>query len=193
MGWSLSSTLRLHSRVCPTRPLTSTMYCIRAGIVEEITFADGECDCWVVSTCTVAVQTVVSRIGHRATRDVRWTAEEQALWEAPHFRPGSKTSGAERLPEARRDVTMPVTPRGPEHKVLTYVYSGSVVRFRSACYGRPDPYAVAHPSLAGNGIWEVRVRQGSRKASLSRHWGCGVGRRGRCSAYGYPSRPQVAR
>ena len=51
----------------------------------------------------------------------------------------------------------------PEHKDLTYVYSGSVVRFRSACCGRPDPYAqdvsavctikrgemVAHPSLVG--------------------------------------------
>ena len=29
----------------------------------------------------------------------------------------------------------------PEHKVLTYVYSGSAVRFSSACCGRPDPYA----------------------------------------------------
>ena len=55
MGWSLCSTLRLHSRVTPTRPLTLTMYCIRAGIVEEFTFAVGECDCWLVSTSTVAV------------------------------------------------------------------------------------------------------------------------------------------
>ena len=31
--------------------------------------------------------------------------------------------------------------RDPEHKVLTYVYSGSVVRIRSACCGRRDPYA----------------------------------------------------
>ena len=54
---------------------------------------------------------------------------------------GSKTSETERLPEARRDVTMLVIPRGLEHKVLTYVYSGSVVRLRSACCGRPDPYA----------------------------------------------------
>ena len=54
---------------------------------------------------------------------------------------GSKTSEAERLPEAQRDVTVLVIPLGPEHQVLTYVYSGSVVRFRSACCGRPDPYA----------------------------------------------------
>ena len=54
---------------------------------------------------------------------------------------GSKTSDAERLPEAQRDVTMLVIFWDPEHKVLTYVYSGSVVRFRSACCGRPDPYA----------------------------------------------------
>ena len=31
--------------------------------------------------------------------------------------------------------------RDPEHQALTYVYSGSAVRFRSACCGRPDPYA----------------------------------------------------
>ena len=54
---------------------------------------------------------------------------------------GSKTSEAERLLEARHDVTVLVIPRGPEHQDLTYVYSGSVVRFRSACCGRPDPYA----------------------------------------------------
>ena len=87
MGWSLCSTLRLHSRVTPTRPLTLTMYCIRAGIVEEFTFADGECDCWLVTTSTVAVRTQVARNGHRATRDVRRTTEEQALREALLFRP----------------------------------------------------------------------------------------------------------
>ena len=54
---------------------------------------------------------------------------------------GSKTSDAERLPEARRDVTMLAIFTDPEHKVLTYVYSSSVVRFRSACSGRPDPHA----------------------------------------------------
>ena len=36
---------------------------------------------------------------------------------------------------------MLVIPPGPEQKVLTYVYSGSVVRFRSTCCGRPDPCA----------------------------------------------------
>ena len=49
---------------------------------------------------------------------------------------GSKTSEAERLPEARQDVTVLVIPRSPEHQDLSYVYSGSVDRFRSACYGR---------------------------------------------------------
>ena len=43
--------------------------------------------------------------------------------------------------EARRDVAMLVIFWDLEQKVLTYLYSGSVVRFRSACCGRPDPYA----------------------------------------------------
>ena len=54
---------------------------------------------------------------------------------------GSKTSEAGRSPEARRDVTMLMFPRCPEHQVLSYVYSGSVVRFRSSCHGRPASYA----------------------------------------------------
>ena len=78
-GLSLSSTLRLHSRVTPTRPLTLTMFEIWSSFVGEFTFADGECDCLLVLTCTVAVWTEVARIGHRATQDVRWTTEEQAL------------------------------------------------------------------------------------------------------------------
>ena len=45
--------------------------CTRAGIVEELKFADGEWDSWLVSTSTVAVRTQVARVGHRATRDVR--------------------------------------------------------------------------------------------------------------------------
>ena len=45
---------------------------------------------------------------------------------------GSKTSDAERLPEARRDVTMLEIPRGPEHQDLPCVYSGSADRFWSA-------------------------------------------------------------
>ena len=39
------------------------------------------------------------------------------------------------------DVTMLVFFQSPEHQDLAYVYSGSVGRFRSACCGRPDPYA----------------------------------------------------
>ena len=55
--------------------------CIRAGIVEEFAFADEEWDCWLASTSAVAVLTEVARIGHRATREVRPTREEQALRE----------------------------------------------------------------------------------------------------------------
>ena len=79
MDWFLSSTLRLHSRITPTRPLTLT--------VGEFTFADGESDGLLVLTCTIAVRTQVARVRHRATRDVRRTTEEQALREAVHFRP----------------------------------------------------------------------------------------------------------
>ena len=71
----------------------------------------------------------------------------------------------------------------PEHKVLTYVYSGSVVRFRSACNGRPASHDLGDVSAVctikeakwkpirrskGGGIPEMRDRSGSRKASLSR-------------------------
>ena len=52
----------------------------------QVMFACEEWDCWLASTTTVAVWTEVARIGHRATRDVRWTTEEQALQEALHFR-----------------------------------------------------------------------------------------------------------
>ena len=159
------SPLRSHSsRSWLQRPLTSSMYRIRAAFVEGLALADEEWDCQLVSTSTVAVRKQVARIGHRATRDVRRTTEEQALREAllSDFT-GSKTSDAERLPEARRDVTMLAILRDPEHKVLTYVYSGSVVRFRSACYGRPVSQhsgrvscvhdqrgeMVTHPSLIG--------------------------------------------
>ena len=57
---------------------------------------------------------------------------------------GSKTSDAERLLEARRDVTMLAIFWDPEHKVLTYVYSGSVVRFRSAFCGRSGRVSCVH-------------------------------------------------
>ena len=80
---SLSS----RSRSCLQRPLTSTLYGILVVFVGEFTFADGECDYWLASTSTVAVRTQVARNGHRATRDVRRTTEEQALREALLFRP----------------------------------------------------------------------------------------------------------
>ena len=87
MGWFLSSILRLLSRISPTRPLTLTLFYIWLSFVGEFTFADEDTDFWLVLTSTVAVRTEVARIGHRATRDVRWTTEEQALREALHFRP----------------------------------------------------------------------------------------------------------
>ena len=68
--------------------ITDFDFVLCSGCVRrEITFADGECDCWLVSTSTVAVWTQVARNGHRATRDVRRTTEEQALREALLFRP----------------------------------------------------------------------------------------------------------
>ena len=87
IDWFLSSTLRLHSRITPTRPLTLTMFYIWLSFVGEFTFANGESDGLLVLTCTVAVRTEVARIGHRATRDVRRTTEEQALRKALLFRP----------------------------------------------------------------------------------------------------------
>ena len=78
---------------------------------------------------TVAVRTQVAWNGHRATGDVRRTTEEQALGRHSFSDlAGSKTSDAERLPEAQRDVTMLVIFWDPEHKVLTCVYSGCAVR-----------------------------------------------------------------
>ena len=79
---SLSS----RSRSWLQRPLTSSMCRIRAAFVEEFALAGEEWDSQLVSTSTVAVQKQVARIGHRATRDVRRTTEEQALREALLFR-----------------------------------------------------------------------------------------------------------
>ena len=62
------------------------MYRIRAAFVEEFDLADEEWDCQLVSTSTVTVRKKVVRIGHRATRDVRRTTQEQALREALQFR-----------------------------------------------------------------------------------------------------------
>ena len=58
---SLSS----RSRSWLQRPLTSSMYRIRAEFVEEFALADEEWDCQLVSTSTVAVRKQVARIGHR--------------------------------------------------------------------------------------------------------------------------------
>ena len=143
---SLSS----RSRSWLQRPLTSSMYRIRAAFVEEFDLADEEWDCQLVSTSTVTVRKQVARIGHRATRDVRRTTEEQALREALQFRP---RRGRRRLTlnaSLRHDETALCSRsrRDPEHEVLTYVYSGSVVRFRSACCGRPDPTLRTRQSCA---------------------------------------------
>ena len=90
----------------------------------------------------VAVRTEVAGIGHRATRDVRRTREEQALREAHCISDlaRSETSTAE-LPDTPPDVTTLVIPRGPEHQDLINVYSCPRNRFRSACCGRTDLYA----------------------------------------------------
>ena len=113
---------------------------------------------------------------------------------------GSKTSEAERFPEARQEVTVLAISRDPEQQDLVHAYSGSVDRFRSACYGRPASHrlgtcqlcarrrseVVAHPHSEWVG---VPLRYGPDKVqgrqSLSRDWGCGV--------EAFPSRPQVAR
>ena len=55
------------------RSLTSTLYCMLVAFVGELTFADEEWNCSLVSTSTVAVRTEVARIGDRATPDVRQT------------------------------------------------------------------------------------------------------------------------
>ena len=130
---SLSS----RSRSWLQRPLTSRLYRIRAAIVEEFALADEEWDCQLVSTSTVAVRTGVARIGHRATRDVRGTREKQALREALKFQSlwGRRRLKLVLFSWVHPGDTMLVIPRGPEHQDL-----------------------VAHPSLAGNGVLEVRVR-----------------------------------
>ena len=88
------------------RPPTSTTYsgCDRW----EFTLVDGECDCWLVLTCSVAVRTEVAWVGHRATPDVRRTTDEQALR-------GALLAGVQ------LDVTML-----SEHQDLADAYSGCV-------------------------------------------------------------------
>ena len=110
MGWSLCSTLRLHSKGTPTRPLTLTMHCIRAGIVEEITFADGECDCWLVLTCSVTVRTQVERQKSRPCGSTAFPTLQ-----------GSKTSEPRHLAGVQLDVTML-----SEHQDLADAHSGCV-------------------------------------------------------------------
>ena len=125
-------------RLWRQRSLTPTLYVILVVFVGEFTFADGECDCWLVLTSTVAVRMHVAGNGHRATQGCPMTERRAVLAGAafPTLQ-GSKTSEAGRLTEARRYVAVLVIPQGPEHQDLTYVYSGSVDRSRSACYKRP--------------------------------------------------------
>ena len=83
---------------------------------------------------------------------------------------GSKTSEAERLLEARQDVTMLVIPLGQEHQDPTYAHSGCVDCFRSACYGRPASHR--------RGTCQLWSRSKRRSGSLSAL----VGRRSPCGA-----------
>ena len=130
--------LRSHPRSWLQRSPTSTTFCILAAIVKEFTFADGECNRWLVSISFVAVRMEVAGNGHRATRDVRRMRKAQAL--QGHCI--SDLAGVEdvwsRTPlGVRPGVAMLVIQRCPEHQDLSYVYSGSVGRFRPACYGEP--------------------------------------------------------
>ena len=76
---------------------------------------------------------------------------------------GPKTSDAQRSVEVESDVTVLVIPWGPEHQGLTYVYSRSVDRFRSACYGRPASKAFGRVCCA-----QEKRRSGSRAAQTYR-------------------------
>ena len=65
----------------------------------------------------------------------------------------------------------------PDHKVLTYVYSGSADRFRSACRGRPGSCAWEHVSLWHNlergcmaqRLWWVVARRRESDQAKGRH------------------------
>ena len=113
---------------------------MRAAFVGEFTFADEERNCQLVSTSTVTVRTEVARIGHRATRDVRRTTEEQALREALLFR---HRKGRRRLKlntslEWGLDVTMLEIPPGPgaespHLRVLRFRSPFQVRLLREAC------------------------------------------------------------
>ena len=96
----------------------------------------------------------------------------QALRGALHFRlcRGSKTSGATFLSWAKLDVTMLVISQDPEHQDLSYVYSGSVDRFRppvtgglQACLLRTDKRRSGSPSALGVGWSPLRLRGRSGK------------------------------
>ena len=149
--------------LCPLHHLryeTST-FCIRSAIVGEFTLADAECDCLLVLTCAVAVRTGVARIGHRATQDVRGSREGQALRRGAAIptSQGLRTSGPVFLSGVMSGVTMLVISRDLEHQDLSYVYSGSVGFFRSACYGRPASHR--------RGTCQLCARSKRRSGSLS--------------------------
>ena len=143
--WLPLRSRRSHSRSWLQRPLTLTMYYFWASFVGEFTFADGECDGLLVLTCTVAVRTEVTRIGHRATRDVRWTTEEQALREALHFRPRRGRRGPKLNASLRHCSTSP----GIRGIKTSPVYSGSANRFKSACHGEARLVRLGDMSVCG--------------------------------------------
>ena len=102
------------------------------------------------------------RSGHLATRDVRGTREAQALRvPCSSDLAGSKTSGARHLSGVRPGVTMLVISRDPEHQDCSFVYSCSVDRSRSACYGRPASHRLGTCQLCARS----KRRSGSPSAS----------------------------
>ena len=144
--------------------------CIRVGIVEELMYANeayGVGDRWfrlciVFWLCSSGSSPLrmgsatagwsrpaPSQSGHRwlgtdiaqpGMSDERQKSRPYGCTAFPTSQ-GSKTSDAERPPSGTTRRHYARNLWDPEHKVLTYVYSGSVVRFTSPCCGRPDPYA----------------------------------------------------
>ena len=114
------------------------MHCIWAEIVEKCTFADEE-------GCGQHRRSPDRGGQERTSRNPGCPTDEESAslagGPAVPTSQGSKTSEAGHLSGWGLDVTTLVIFSDPDHNVLTYVYSGSEVRFRSAYCGRPDPYA----------------------------------------------------
>ena len=119
----LSSTFRLHSRVSPTRPLTLSSIVIRAATIEEFTFADGERDCWLVSTSTVAVWTGSGQ--ERTSRNPGCPTDEETAGlpggTAFPTSQGLRTSGPVFLSGVMSGVTVLVISGDLEHQDLSCV------------------------------------------------------------------------